>query len=111
EGGRCGVTLDVPVDGVFEQDGGKNPLACEAGTGDDARAHLMHELKHLIVVVPGVIFDPVKCQRMRCAAAALIQRRDKAGLVLHLLHLLGRSHGWPPSGYANVVRWSKGNTY
>src|SRR6516165_8155862 len=67
----------------------KNPLAGEAGTRDDARAHLMHELKHLIVVIPGVILDPVKCQRMRCAAAALIQRRDKAGLVLHLLHLLG----------------------
>src|SRR5262245_5420785 len=57
----------------------------------------MHELKHLIVVVPGVILDSVKCQRMRCAAAALIQRRDKAGLVLHLLHLVSRAHRSPPS--------------
>jgi hypothetical protein len=40
---RGRLPLDVPVNGVFKQDGGKNPLAGETGTGNDARAHLMHE--------------------------------------------------------------------
>src|SRR5262249_57829964 len=60
----------------------------------------MHELKHLVVILPGVVFDTVKRQRMGSAATALIQRRDEPGLALHLLHLLGRSHGWFPRGYA-----------
>src|SRR5262249_33868579 len=63
-----------------------------------------HELKHLIVVSPGVILDPVKCQRIRRAAAALIQRRHKARFVLHLLRLLGRAHRWSPSRSAPKER-------
>ena len=57
---RGRLPLDVPVHGVLEQDGGKNPLAGEAGAGDDARAHLMHERKHLILVGPCTFLDAVR---------------------------------------------------
>src|SRR5215470_2405135 len=85
-GGR--LFFDLPLHGVFEQDGPNNPLAGEAGAGDDARAHLVHEIKHLIVVGPGVVLDSVQGQRVRGAAAALIQRRDESGMGLHFLQLL-----------------------
>ena len=57
---RGWLPLDVPVHRVLEQDGAKNPLAVEAGAGDDARAHLMHERKHLILVGPGIFLDSVR---------------------------------------------------
>ena len=82
-----GRPCDVPVHGVFEQDRPNDPLAGEAGTGDDARTHMMHEIKHLIVVCPGMLLDSVKCQRVRGAAAALIERRDEPGMSLHFLKL------------------------
>src|SRR5262249_614714 len=87
--------------GVFEEDGPQNALAGEVGAGDDARAHVMHEIKHLVVILPGVVFDPVERQRMGGAAATLIQCRNEPRLGLHLLHLLGRSHG----GLPLVTRW------
>ena len=85
---RGGPPLDVPVHGVLEQDGGENPLAGEAGAGDDARAHLMHDRKHLILVGPRTFLDSVKTQRLGRAAAALIQRRNETGMRLHFLQLL-----------------------
>ena len=57
---RGRLPLDVPVHGVLEQDGAKNPLAGEAGAGDDARAHLMHDRKHLILVGPRTFLDSVR---------------------------------------------------
>src|SRR6266536_420622 len=80
--------LDVSVHGVLEQDGGNNPLAGEAGAGNDARAHLMHDRKHLILVGPRTFFDSVKTQRAGRAATALIQRRNETGMCLHFLQLL-----------------------
>ena len=59
-----------------------NPLAGKAGAGNDARAHLVHERKHLILVGPGVFFDSVKTQRAGRAAAALIERRNEDPDVL-----------------------------
>ena len=51
------------------------------GLRDEPRPHLMHESEHLIVVGPGVVLDPVKDQqRLRRAAATLVQGRDEAGL-------------------------------
>src|SRR5262245_41547670 len=47
----------------------------------------MHEIKHLIVVGPAVVFDSVKCQCVRRAAATLIQRRDEPGMVFRFLQL------------------------
>ena len=81
---RGRLPLDVPVHGVLEQDGGKNPLAGEAGAGDDARAHLMHDRKHLVLVGPRIFFDSVETQRAGRAATALIQRRNETGMRLHL---------------------------
>ena len=85
---RGRLPLDVPVHGVLEQDGGKNPLAGEAGAGDDARAHLMHDRKHLILVGPGIFLDSVRTQRLGRAATALVQRRNETGMCLHFLQLL-----------------------
>ena len=34
----------------FKEDGGENAFAGEAWACDDARPHLMHESKHLVVV-------------------------------------------------------------
>jgi hypothetical protein len=79
-----GLPLDVPVHGVFEQDGAQNPLTGEAGAGagDDARAHLMHDRKHFILVGPSIFLHSVQRQRLGRAAAALIQSRDEPGLGL-----------------------------
>ena len=85
---RGRLPLDVPVHGVLEQDGGQNPLAGEAGAGDEARAHLMHERKHLLLVGPRPVFDAIQTQRVGRAAPALIQRRNEPGLGLHFLQLL-----------------------
>ena len=82
------LCLDLPVHSVLEQDGGKNPLAGEAGAGHEARAHLMHDRKHLIFIRPRTFFDAVKTQRVGRAATALIQRRNETGLGLHFLQLL-----------------------
>jgi len=85
---RRGLPLDVPVHGVFEQDGAQDPLAGEARAGDDARAHLMHSRKHFVLVGPGIFFDSVQRQRLRSTAAALIESRYEPGLGLHFLKLL-----------------------
>ena len=85
---RGRLPLDVPVHGVFKQDGGKNPLAGEAGAGNDARAHLMHDRKHLILVGPSIFLDSVKTQRLWRAATALIQRRNETRMCFHFLQLL-----------------------
>src|SRR4030095_16764230 len=74
-GGR--LPLDVSVHCVLEQDGGNNPLACKAGTGNDACAPLLHERKHLTLVGPRGFFNSVKTQGGGRAAAALIERRNE----------------------------------
>ena len=63
-------------------------FAGKARAGNDARAHLMHDRKHLILVGPRTFFDSVKTQRAGRAATALIQRGNEAGMRLHLLQLL-----------------------
>src|SRR5262245_12885140 len=84
---RCGFSFDVPVDGVLEQDGADDPIAGESRARDDACAHLMHELEHLLLVGPCAVLDSVRPQRAGRAAAALIQRGDESGLRPHLLQL------------------------
>src|SRR5207248_5236979 len=85
---RRRLPLDVPVHRVLEQDGPNNPLPVEAGAGDDASPHLMHNHKHPLLVGPGTFFDPVKTQRLGCAATALIQCRDEARVRFYFLQLL-----------------------
>ena len=61
---RGGLPLDVPVDGVLEQDRADNPLPGEDGAGHDARTHLMHEREHLLLGGPGIFLDSVRTQRV-----------------------------------------------
>ena len=88
---RGRLPVDVPVHCVLEQDCAKNPVAGEARAGDDSRAHLMHERKHLCVIRPCTFRDPV-----RRAAAALIQRRNESGMRLHLVKRLFEVTLLPP---------------
>src|SRR5262245_34632883 len=90
---RGRLTLDAAVHGVLEQDGGQDPLAREDRARDDARTHLMHEREHLFLVGPRAVLDAVGPERAGRAPSALIQRRDEAGLALHLLQLLEVAHG------------------
>ena len=53
------LPLDIPVPGIFEEDCPEYVLAGKAGAGDDTRAQLMHEVKHLLVSLPGVVSVPV----------------------------------------------------
>ena len=85
---RGGPPLDVPVHGVLEQNGGNNPLAREARAGNDARAHLMHDRKHLFLAGPCALLDTVSFQRAGRAATALIQCRNETGVCLHLLQVV-----------------------
>jgi hypothetical protein len=48
----------------------------------------MHKREHLGLVGPGTLFDSVKTQRARRAAAALIERGNKTGMGFHPLKLL-----------------------
>ena len=56
---RRGPPLDVPIHSVLKKDGAKDPFAVEAGAGDDAGAHPMHNRKHLIFVGPRSLFDAI----------------------------------------------------
>src|SRR5882724_9668456 len=84
---RGRLPLDLPIHGVLEQDGGENALPGERGAGHDARAHLMHDGKHLLLVGPRLVLDSVGTQGAGRAPAALIERGDEPGMSLHLLQL------------------------
>src|SRR5262245_47448969 len=90
---RGRLALDAAIHGVLEQDGAEDSLAGEGRARDDARAHLMHEREHLFLVGPRAVLDAVGPERAGRAPSALIQRRDEAGLALHLLQLLEVAHG------------------
>ena len=47
----------------------------------------MHDREHLFLVGPRIFLDSIGTQRVGRAAAALIQRRNKPGMCLHLLQL------------------------
>ena len=82
------LSLDVPVHCVLEQDGANNPLPVKSGAGNETRAHLMYQRKHLLFVGPGTFFDTVKTQCLGRATPALIQRRNEAGMRFNFLQLL-----------------------
>ena len=66
----------------------------KARAGDDAGAHLVHQVEHLLVARVGVLGDAVELERLGRAAAALVQRCDEAGATLRLLELVVDSY--PP---------------
>ena len=83
-----GLALDIPVHGVFEENRRQDAVAVEGRAGDDARAHLVHQAEHLLVAVVGVFLDAVEAQGFGCAATALVQGGDEAGLRFHFLELI-----------------------
>ncbi len=83
-----GHALDVAIHGGFEQDGAGDAIAAEGRAGDDARAHGVDQIHHLRFAGIGVLGHAVQLQRLRGAAAALIQGRDEARLVADLGGLL-----------------------
>jgi len=68
------------VHGALEQDRGKNTRPGKAGAGYDARAHLVHQRKHLLFVRPGTLLDPVTQPAPWGAATTLVERGNEAGL-------------------------------
>ena len=78
----CGrLSSDIPVHGTLEQDRAHNSVTVKAGAGDDARAHLVHERKHLFVVGPRAFLDAVITQRLGacCHRSGPAQQRSPAG--------------------------------
>jgi hypothetical protein len=47
---QLALLFDISIHRVLEQNGGENPLAVEARTRDDTRAHLMHDRKHFFFI-------------------------------------------------------------
>jgi hypothetical protein len=65
----------------------QNSFAGKDGAGDDARAHLVHDGQHLLIVGPRLL-NAVGGQGLGRAAPALVQGGDKAESVRHFLKLL-----------------------
>src|SRR5690606_28105239 len=55
----------------------QDAVAVERRAGDDAGAHLVHQVEHLLLVRPRRGLDAVKAERPGGAAAALVERRDE----------------------------------
>jgi hypothetical protein len=90
---RGADALDLPVHGLLEQDRRQDPLPGESRAGDDARAHLVDQVEHLGLVGVRRLRDAVQPQRLGCAAAALVERRDEAPAGPDLLeHVLVHGH-------------------
>jgi hypothetical protein len=57
----------------------------------------MHDGEHLLIAGPGILWNSVKTQGFRRAAATLIQRRNETGTGLNFLQLFfvsgNRFHG------------------
>ena len=76
------TALDLAVHGHLEQDRAHDAVAVEGRAGDDAGAHLVDEVEHLLVARVGVLGDAVELERLGRAAAALVQRCDEAGATV-----------------------------
>src|SRR5262249_60647983 len=103
-----GLPLDLPIDGVLEQDGANDALTGDGRAGDDARPHLMHDREHLLRVGPRIVLDAVSSQRVGRAAAALIQGGNEPAMGSHLLQLfLEVAHSITSSRgvLARLTRW------
>jgi hypothetical protein len=90
-GGRR-LPADLAVHRVLEQDRAEDAVAAEARARDDARAHLVHEVEHLLLARPSLLVEPVELEGLGRASAALVEGRDESVLGLDLLELFG-AHG------------------
>src|SRR5690606_34753715 len=93
------LALDLAVHRHLEQDRSDDAVATEGGAGDDAGAHLMDQVEHLVFTRVGALLDPVQLQRLGRAPTALIEGGDEALTGADLLELL-LVHGrfGPPGG-------------
>jgi hypothetical protein len=84
----AGFSFDIPVHCALEQDGSNNPIAIKGVAANDARAHLMHEGKHFLIVRPRTFLDSISLERLGRAATTLVQRSNEAGLGLKFSQIL-----------------------
>jgi len=96
------AALDLPIHGVLEQDRAEHALAGERRIGDDPGAHGVHGVEHLGVAGPRVLGHAVLGERLRGAAAALVERGEEPTAGADLLELRGghrcRMGGMTPHG-------------
>ena len=81
------LALDLPVHRLLEEDRPEDAVTVERRAGDDAGAHLVDEIEHLVVVRPCRLVEPVEPERLRGAAPALVEGGDEALGALDLLEL------------------------
>ena len=84
----CGEkAVDPAIHGVLKEDCREDLVLVEGGTFDDAGAHLVDAREHLLIAVVGALVDAVRLERLRCGAAALVERRDEAFVLGHAFEL------------------------
>ncbi len=79
--------FDLAVHGLLEEDRTEDPVTAEARARDDAGPHLVDEVVHRLVAGVLRLVDAVELQRLRRAAAALVEGGDEALSGLDLLKL------------------------
>lgn len=75
--------VDLAIHGVLEEDCREDLVLVERGALDDACAHLVDAREHLLLAVVSALVDAVRLERLGCGAAALVECRDKALVMLH----------------------------
>ncbi len=79
---------DGSIHCVFKEDRSQYAVASETGAGDDACAHLVNPIKHLLVIRIVGCADSIKVQRFGRAAPALIKSSNEAVFFLDFFKLL-----------------------
>ena len=95
-----GHALDGPLHGLQEQDRREDPRAVERRVRDDPGPHRVDEVEHLVVVAVAVPPDAVLFERLRRAAAALVERGEETAAGPYLLKLFGVH----PSAFCHQAR-------
>jgi hypothetical protein len=68
----------------------------------------VHNREHLVIVRPGILVDAVEAQRLRRAAAALVERGDESGFCSDFLELLFEAHCTVP---IDGLNWGERELY
>ena len=75
--------VDLAIHGVLKENCREDLVLVERGALDDAGAHLVNAREHLLLAVVGTLVDAVRLECLRRGAAALVECRDKALVMLH----------------------------